>query len=128
MRGLVLVTLLSLVACSKKASAPSCEQVADKMLALTKSPASKDGLVAECHARKVSPAQRKCMVDAKDIGELAGCVGKRKMTRTEENPPPIPDQPDPHTGIKKDMFPPNDPHNLPLTPNKIESGSGSATP
>ena len=68
------------------------------------------------------------MVAAKDLGELAGCVGRKKMTRSEENPPPIPDQPDPHTGIKKDMFAPNDPHNLPLTPNKFETGSAPSAP
>ena len=121
MRGLVVtLTLLSLVACSKKGDgAPSCAQVADRMIALTKTEAHKDNLVAECEARKVSPAQRTCMVNAKDMGELAGCVGKRRMTRSEENPPPV---------KEKSPFGPNDPHNLPLRPSAPMAGSGSAAP
>lgn len=82
-------TLFALVvlasACSKKPggpSAPTCSQVTDHVLEIMKGGLTNHGglemgnhkqLVDQCEARKLSPAQRTCMVAAKDVTSLAAC-------------------------------------------------------
>ena len=71
-----------------KSDGPSCEKVVDNMMAITKAamPAGHDGMAMQnrkqmldqCEARKMSAEQRTCLVDAKDITQMAACSATAK--------------------------------------------------
>lgn len=78
--------VLAAAGCSKKADkadpGPGCDQVTDRVLEIMKSGLTGHGnvemgnkkqMVEQCEARKMSAAQRKCMVAAKDVTALANC-------------------------------------------------------
>lgn len=83
MRWLILVALAG---CGSKDDGPSCEQVVDNMLTITKQamPAGHDGMemqnrkamVDQCVARKMSAEQRRCLATAKDVTGMAACTPK----------------------------------------------------
>lgn len=88
MRSTVFALLvLAAAACSKKAAdkvdtGPTCDQVTDRVLEIMKSGLTGHGnvemgnkkqMVDQCEARKMSAEQRKCMVAAKDVTQLASC-------------------------------------------------------
>ena len=83
--------LLALVAC-KEDKGPSCPQVVDHMLEVTKQQlpghdsqalGDRKQMIDECEKRKLSPAMRKCLMAAKTFAGLAEC-------RAKDAPPPQP--------------------------------------
>ena len=114
MLRLVLVAAL-LVACSKKKedAGPTCDQVADNLIAVTKqmlpghgdqAMGDRKAMVAQCEQRKMPAAQRKCLVAAKTFDELAKCRGnepvpaQRPAPVTPAAPPSAPPAPPPSPG------------------------------
>jgi len=83
--ALFALVVLTGTACSKKAQQeppPSCDKVVDHMLLVMKQGltghgdlelANKKQMVDQCEARKLSTAERKCMLAAKDLASLAAC-------------------------------------------------------
>jgi hypothetical protein len=77
------LVVLTGVACSKKDEPPpTCDKVVDHMLVVMKQGltghgdlelANKKQMVDQCEARKLSTAERKCMLAAKDLAALAAC-------------------------------------------------------
>jgi hypothetical protein len=78
-----LVLAIALVGCSKAADpGPTCPQLVEHMLEVTKQamPAhgkmelgNKKQMVQTCEDRKLTPAQRKCMMAASTLAALAEC-------------------------------------------------------
>lgn len=82
MRKLVLLIVL-LGACSKKPDGPPCSAVVDNMMAVTKQQMTGHGelevqnrtaMVEQCEKRNLTPAQRTCLVTAKDLAAIAACT------------------------------------------------------
>src|SRR5512140_3969532 len=83
MRSLVLLLLLS--GCSKKDSGPTCEQVVDHMLEVTKQQlmgheeanlvSQKTAMVAQCEKRNMATEVRTCLMGAQTISDIAKCRG-----------------------------------------------------
>ncbi|MBL0217942.1 MAG: hypothetical protein IPQ07_29190 [Myxococcales bacterium] len=85
MRWLVIATLM-FTGCSKADDGPSCDQVVDSMMAVTKQAMTghgdmevqnKKAMVDQCVARKMSADQRRCLVAAKDLAAIAACTPKK---------------------------------------------------
>jgi hypothetical protein len=106
---LVLLAAL-LVACSKKKAedaAPSCDQVVDHMLEVTKQMLPGHGdqpmgdrkaMIAQCEQRNMPAAQRRCLVAAKSFDDLAKCRGNETPPAQRPvpvAPPPTPSPPTP---------------------------------
>jgi hypothetical protein len=87
----LLIVLLALVACGKKSdddTAPTCAQVVDHMLVITKQEmiAGHDGMggkmkaqmVAQCETgpSAMSAELRHCVINAKDVNALGECTAK----------------------------------------------------
>lgn len=75
----------SLAACAKAKPAPdpTCDQVVDNMLAVTKQQLTGHGdlelgnrkvMIAQCEQRALTAAQRRCLATAKDLAAIAGCT------------------------------------------------------
>jgi hypothetical protein len=89
MRAL-LVTALLVVGCSKSNHAdvgPACGDVVDHMLAVMKAGltghdtvalGNRDQMIAQCEQRKMSATERRCLLNAKAIADLAACHPKAK--------------------------------------------------
>ena len=92
MPGRLLIVALALVACGKKSddddTAPTCAQVVDHMLVVTKQEmiAGHDGMgtkvktqmVAQCESgpSAMSAELRHCIINAKDVNALGECTAK----------------------------------------------------
>ena len=85
MRAIALV--LALAACGGKSEpdAPSCAQVMDHVLEVTKNQLVGHGdevktqraaMVKQCEDRKLAPALRKCLYESKTLDDIAKCQGK----------------------------------------------------
>jgi hypothetical protein len=81
MRNLV-VAIVLLGGCGKSDEGPSCDKVVDNMMAVTKQALTghgnmelqnKQAMVDQCTARKMTAAQRTCLVSAKDLAAIAAC-------------------------------------------------------
>lgn len=84
---LAIVLLTGLAACKKQEAAkedpgPPCDKVVDHMLVVMKQGltghgdlemANKQQMVDQCESRKLSAAERTCMLAAKDLAGLAAC-------------------------------------------------------
>lgn len=76
----LLVLLLSGVACSNKRAAPpvddapSCQQAMTVVARIGKITTGIADSVAQCEAKKLSPAARRCLVKAQTLDDIAGCV------------------------------------------------------
>jgi hypothetical protein len=87
-----------LVACSKKDHAgPSCDQVVDRMLELTKqmipghdpqSLGDRTQMIDQCKQRNMPAEVRACIVAAKNLDDLATCHRKGNSTAKPEAAPP----------------------------------------
>lgn len=94
-----------LVACSKKDNAgPSCDQVVDRMLELTKqmipghdpqSLGDRTQMIEQCKQRNMSAEVRACIVAAKNLDELATCHRKGKPAGKPGAAPAAPAPPAP---------------------------------
>jgi hypothetical protein len=65
------VALLILVAC-QGAPEPTCTQVADHMLAITKG-GDRAAAISGCEDRRLSKQARLCLLAAKSVADLADC-------------------------------------------------------
>lgn len=90
-------------ACGSKKQAndgPTCAQVTDRMVEIMKSGptghgsvelGNRDQMIETCERKKLSPAQRTCMVNAKDVVTLANCSAPpRTPTAPAPSPTPTP--------------------------------------
>ncbi len=84
MRSLLLLVIL--VGCGgKKDSGPSCDQVVDHMLEVTKQQmmgheganfnSQRKAMVSQCETRNMSTEMRTCLIGAQTIAEIAKCRG-----------------------------------------------------
>jgi len=88
---------LAVVGCSKKsADGPACGAVVDNMMAVTKQQMTGHGelevqnrtvMVEQCEKRKLTAAQRTCLVAAKDLPAIAACT-PRPTTPPPAKPTP----------------------------------------
>src|SRR4051794_25041218 len=79
--------VLALVACSKKDPGPTCDQVVDHMLDVTKQRlpghddtsfgSQKKAMVTSCESRNWTADVRTCLVAAQSISDIAKCRGGR---------------------------------------------------
>ena len=87
MRALALA--LAVVACGGKSEpdAPSCAQVMDHILEITKNQLVGHGdevkreraaMVKQCEERNMAPALRTCLFQSKTLDDIAKCQGKAK--------------------------------------------------
>ena len=106
MRRLLAVTVLvsSLTACSTSKSkpdpGPTCAQVVDNMLVVTRQQLTGHGdmelgnrkaMIAQCEQRALSADQRRCLVAAKSLDAIATCTpGKPRDGAPRTPPPPAP--------------------------------------
>jgi hypothetical protein len=97
MTRLVLIAVL-LVACSKKKepAGPSCDQVTDHVLALTKQAVpghdtvqmgNRKQMIEQCEQRKFPAEMRSCLVASKSLEDLSKC---RKASAPTTAPAPAP--------------------------------------
>jgi len=81
----LLISIALLGACSKKAAdeGPACGAVVDNMMAVTKQQMTGHGdlevqnraqMIEQCEKRNLTPAQRTCLVAAKDLAAIAACT------------------------------------------------------
>lgn len=78
-----LIVALGLAACGRdNASAPSCDQVVDHLLDVTKQQLAghgsaelgrRDDMIAQCKELDLPAGKRACLVGAKTLTELAAC-------------------------------------------------------
>jgi hypothetical protein len=82
MRWVLLAAVIS-AGCSKSDEGPSCDQVVDSMMAVTKIAMTGHGdmelqnkkqMVDQCIARKLTADQRRCLVAAKTLDAIATCT------------------------------------------------------
>ncbi len=81
---------LAVVACGKKSDeGPACGAVVDNMMAVTKQQMTGHGelevqnrtvMVEQCEKRSLTPAQRTCLVAAKDLAAIAACTPRPTTT------------------------------------------------
>jgi len=117
MHRLAILAVFALVACSKNDPGPTCDQVVDHVLEVTKETmvghdgtmgkAIRSQMIAECEQRHFSKEERQCEMAAKDSATLVACYRKG---------PPPPPPPRPPAG----MTPPPKPESGSAT------GSGSS--
>ena len=97
MRSLVVLAIL--VGCGKKDSGPTCEQVVDHMLEVTKQQlmghetanlgSQKKAMVAQCESRNMSNEMRTCLMGTKTIADIAKCRGgKTDVLERQRRPRP----------------------------------------
>jgi len=116
-----IAVLVILVGCSKKESGPTCEQVVDHMLTVTKTQLmgheganftqQKKAMVAQCEQRNYNAEMRTCLLTTETISDIAKCRGGK--TDVFEKPR----RPRPGSGSAKSLPPSMMP----------PAGSGSAT-
>jgi len=93
------VLLVILVGCGKKDSGPSCEQVVDHMLEVTKQQlmghetvnlsSQRKAMVAQCESRNMTTEMRTCLLGAQTIADIAKCRGgKTDMLERPRRPRP----------------------------------------
>jgi len=86
MRSIVVLIIgVALGACSKKDPGPSCEQVVDHMLEITKQQlvghdnvvfaSQKKAMVAQCESRNMAAEMRTCLLGTQTISDIAKCRG-----------------------------------------------------
>ena len=103
MMRLVLAAALLAAACSKGDSGPPCDKVVDHMMELTKqmmpghdpeSLGNRQQMIDQCKQRKLTGAERKCLVDAKTFNDLGACSKAKKSAApapaAPEPPAPTP--------------------------------------
>ena len=83
MRALLLATsLLAVTACKKANDGPACPAVVDHMLEVMKAGltghdslalGNRDQMIQQCEQRKMSATERRCLANAKTLGDLASC-------------------------------------------------------
>ncbi len=109
MRTTLFALLVLAAACSKKSSAPpapNCSQLTDHVLEIMKTGLTGHGgiemgnrkqMVDQCEARGLGPAQRTCMMAAKDVTRLAACSSPPPAAATPapvgSDQPPAPPAP-----------------------------------
>ncbi|MBA2545142.1 MAG: hypothetical protein H0V17_36200, partial [Deltaproteobacteria bacterium] len=81
------VLLVFLVGCGKKASGPTCEQVVEHMLTVTKTQLmgheganftqQKKAMVAQCEQRNYDAETRTCLLTTQTISDIAKCRGTK---------------------------------------------------
>ena len=82
-----IVVMIALAGCGKKDPGPSCDQVVDHMLEVTKTQlmghentnlmSQKKAMVAQCEQRDMSRDVRTCLMGAQTITEIAKCRGSK---------------------------------------------------
>lgn len=93
--------VLALAACgSKKDPGPTCEQVVDHMLSVTKTQLpghemtnlgnQKKAMVAQCEARNMDNDVRTCLMGATTISEIAKCRGAKSDVMERPRRPRVP--------------------------------------
>src|SRR5690348_11477829 len=116
MSRLLVIAVLVVAACHKSDPGPTCDQVVDHMLDVTKqvmlghNAMTKDirkQLVDQCVARNLPKDARECMMAAKDPTSLSACYRRPGM----EGPHPLPP-----SALRRPNFPPG----------LIHAGSGAA--
>jgi hypothetical protein len=77
-----LLLAIALFGCNKGDTGPACPQVVDHMLEVTKQQLTGHGnlelgnrkqMIETCEQRKLTPAQRNCMMAAKTLAALGEC-------------------------------------------------------
>ncbi len=98
MRTIILLVIL--VGCGgKKDPGPTCEQVVDHMLEVTKQQlighetanlnSQKKAMVAQCESRNMSDEMRTCLMGTKTIADIAKCRGgKTDVLERQRRPRP----------------------------------------
>jgi hypothetical protein len=86
-----LVFVLVLAACGKNEKAPTCAEVTDHVLEITRiaypghgdmgASGNREAQVQQCEARKLPAAERRCMMSAKSMEDLGQC--RRGSMKTE---------------------------------------------
>lgn len=93
--------LAVLVACSKSEPAPSCAQVMDHILEVSKQQimghgdmvlGQRDAMIAQCEARELSADKRRCLFAANTLDAIASC----KAGDASAAPGPVPERPRRH--------------------------------
>ncbi len=96
-----IVVMIALAGCGKKDPGPSCDQVVDHMLEVTKAQlmghentnmmSQKKAMVAQCEQRDMSSDVRTCLMAAQTITEIAKCRGsKTDINERQRRPrPPV---------------------------------------
>ncbi|MEO8705202.1 MAG: hypothetical protein ABI867_34470 [Kofleriaceae bacterium] len=88
---------LVVAACSKSDPGPSCEQVVDHMLEVTKSQlvghgdgvqSQRAAMVKQCKDRDMPAATRKCLVAATTLTQIAECRAGTTEGKLPEKPAP----------------------------------------
>jgi hypothetical protein len=96
-----LAIVFGLAACGGKSEpeAPSCAQVMDHILEITKNQLVGHGdevktqraaMVKQCEERKLAPALRKCLFESKTLDDIAKCQGKDSPAEKPRKPLPKP--------------------------------------
>ena len=96
-----IVVMIALAGCGKKDPGPSCDQVVDHMLEVTKTQlmghentnlmSQKKAMVTQCEQRDMSSDVRTCLMAARTITEIAKCRGsKTDINERQRRPrPPV---------------------------------------
>jgi hypothetical protein len=92
--------VLALISCGKKAEGPTCEQVTDHILEVTKQQLpghentnlgiQKKAMVEQCEKKNMPTEVRTCLLGAKTISEIATCRGRGKSNVLEKPRRPRP--------------------------------------
>lgn len=90
--------VLVVAACKKEPLPPSCEQITDHMLEVTKQAlpghdpselGDRKAMIAQCEKRNLTREQRNCLMKAPSLPALGECTPKNAVpTKTPANPAP----------------------------------------
>lgn len=94
-----IVVMIALAGCGKKDAGPSCEQVVDHMLEVTKTQlmghentnlvSQKKAMVTQCEQREMSTDVRTCLMGAQTITEIAKCRGGKTDVMERQRRPRV---------------------------------------
>jgi hypothetical protein len=105
-RALILALAVALGGCANKKAdpGPACPAVVDHMLAVMKQGltghdavdlGNRKQMIEQCEARNMSAAERRCLVEAKDLSALAACTAGRRTEAPALPPSPVAVPPSP---------------------------------
>ena len=100
--------VLVVAGCKKEPPPPSCDQITDHMLEVTKQAlpghdpselGDRKAMIAQCEKRNLTREQRNCLMKAATLPALGDCTPKNAVpTKTPANPAPSPSPPTAPTG------------------------------